>query len=60
MGLLLLTLIISGLTLHALLFIEMQLNGVVLAKPDKNNDPILSTFLINTNIFIRRFATSFF
>ena len=40
MGSLLLTLIISGLTFHAWLFIEMQLNWVVLAKPDKNNDPI--------------------
>ena len=40
MGSLLLTLIISGLILHAWLFIEIQLNGAVLAKLDKNNDPI--------------------
>ena len=35
-----LTLIIFGLTLHAWLFIEMQLKGVVLTKLNKNNDPI--------------------
>ena len=44
MGPLLLTLIISGLTLRASLFIEMQLNGVVLTKLDTNNDPIKKSF----------------
>ena len=37
---LILTLTISGLTLHAWLFIEMQLKEVTLTKLDKNNDPI--------------------
>ena len=36
MGSLLLTLIISGLTLDAWLFIEIQLNVVALTKLDKN------------------------
>ena len=50
MGSLLLTLKISGLTLHALLFIEIQLNEVVLTKFDKNNDPIKKHFLMNRNV----------
>ena len=40
MGSLLLTLIVSGLTLHAWLFIEIHLKGVMPTKLDKNNDPI--------------------
>ena len=40
MGSLLLTLIISGLTLHAWLFIEIQLNGVVLTKLVINANPV--------------------
>ena len=48
-GLLLLTLIISGLALHGWLLIETQLNGiafteVVLIKFDKNNDPMKKHF----------------
>ena len=55
MGLLLLTLIISGLALHGWLLIEIQLSGiafkeVVLTKFDKNNDPMKKYFLINLNI----------
>ena len=50
MGLLLLTLTISGLALHAWLFIEIQLKEVVLTKFDKNNDPMKKHFLINLNI----------
>ena len=50
MGLLLSTLIISGLLLHALLFTETQLNEVVLTKFDKNKDPIKKHFLMNRNI----------
>ena len=50
MGLLLLTLIISGLALHASLLIEKQLNEVVLTKFDKNKDPIKKHFLMNRNI----------
>ena len=54
MGLLLLTLIISGLTLRSWFFIEIQFNRVVLkevvlTKLDKN------IFLINANIFIYGF-----
>ena len=40
MGLLLLTLIISRLTLHSWFFIEIELKGVVLTKPDENKDPM--------------------
>ena len=50
MGLLLLTLTISGLALHGWLFIEIQLNlfafsgamlnRIILTKLDKNKDPI--------------------
>ena len=57
MGSLLLTLRISGLTLHAWLFIEIQFNGVVLTKLDKIAKPIKNILLIN---FISRFATSVF
>ena len=65
MGLLLLTLIISGLTLQSWFFIEIQFNGVVLkevalTKFDKNNDRILNIFLINANIFIYHFLTNIF
>ena len=42
--LLALTLIISGLALHAWFFIEIQLKAVVLTKLDKNNDPIKKGF----------------
>ena len=45
MGSLLSTLVISGLSfLHAWLFIEIQLNEVVVTKLDKNNDPKKITF----------------
>ena len=50
MGLLLLTLIISGLALHAWLLIEIQLNEFTLVKPDKTVNPIKNTFLMNPNI----------
>ena len=40
MGFLLLTLVIYGLTLHSWFFIEIQFNGVVITKLDKNKDPI--------------------
>ena len=50
MGLLLLTLKISGLALHTWLFIEIQLKEVVLTMFDKNNDPIKKQFLIHLNI----------
>ena len=35
-------------------------NEVVLNKLDINSNPVESTFLINANSFIRRFATSVF
>ena len=44
MGLLLLTLTISGLALHAWLFIEIQLKEVALTKFDKNDDPMKKLF----------------
>ena len=50
MGLLLLTLTICGLALHAWSFIEIQRKEVVLTKFDKNNDPMKKHFLINLNI----------
>ena len=40
MGLLLLTLITSGLTLHYWFFIEIQFKEVVPTKLDKNKDPV--------------------
>ena len=40
MGLLLLTLIILGFALHGWLFLEIQVNVVVLTMFDKNNDPM--------------------
>ena len=43
-GLLLLTLTIAGLALHAWLFIEIQPKEVVLTKLDKNNEPIFKKF----------------
>ena len=52
MGLLLSTLIISGLLLHALLFTETQLNEVVLTKFDKNKDPIKKHFFNEPKHFI--------
>ena len=42
-GSLLLTLILSGLALGAWLIIEIQLNGVVLTKLDKNGNPVKNT-----------------
>ena len=64
MGLLLLTLIVSALTLHSWFFIEIQFNGValkevVLTKLDKNKAPIWNIFLINAKIFIYYFLTVF-
>ena len=50
MGLLLLTLIISGLPLHAWLVIEIQLNEFSFLKPDRIVNPIENTFLMNPNI----------
>ena len=50
MGLLLLIVIISGLALHARLFIEIQLNEFAFVKPDRIVNPIKNTFLINLNI----------
>ena len=44
MGSLLLRVIISGLTLHAWLFIEIELKRVVLTKPDKNASPVENIF----------------
>ena len=44
MGLLLLTLTICGLALHAWSFIEIQRKEVVLTKFDKNNDPMKKHF----------------
>ena len=44
MGLLLLTLTICGLALHAWSFIEIQRKEVVLSKFDKNNDPMKKHF----------------
>ena len=73
MGLLLLTLIISGLALHGWLFIEIQLNGIafnlvvfsgavldgiVFMKFDRIINPVKNTFLTNPNIFI--YTISFF
>ena len=55
MGLLLLTLIISGLLLHASLFTETQLNEIVLTKFDKNKDTIKKNFLVNRNILYFNF-----
>ena len=62
MGLLLLTLTISGLALHGWLLIEIQLNlfvfnggvlnGTVLMKLDRIVNPIKNTFLTNPNTFI--------
>ena len=62
MGLLLLTLTISGFALHAWLFIEIQLNVVTFSgiafhkltfvKLDKIVNPIKNIFLTNLNIFI--------
>ena len=40
MGSLVLTLIISGLTLHSWFIIEIHLKDVAPTKFDKNNDPI--------------------
>ena len=51
---------ISGLTLHAWLLIEMQLKGVVLNKLDKNNDPIKKHFLINLSILYILYNIIFF
>ena len=51
MGSLLLRLITSGLTLHAWLFVEIQLNGVVLTKLDQKANPVKNISLINLNIF---------
>ena len=48
MGSLSLTLIISGLTLHASLFIEILLHWVVLTKLDKNANPVKNIVLINS------------
>ena len=50
MELLLLTLTICSLALHAWLFIETQVREVVLTKFDKNNYPMKKHFLINLNI----------
>ena len=52
MGLLLLTLIISGLALHAWLIIEIQLKELAFVKIDKIANPTKNTFLTNPNIFI--------
>ena len=60
MGLLLLKLIISGLTLHSWFFNEIQFKEVVPTKRDKNHDTIQNTFLINRNIFICYFLTIVF
>ena len=45
-------LITSGLTFHASLLIEIQLNGVVLTKLDKKANPVKIFSLINLNIFL--------
>ena len=58
MGLLLLTLIISGLALHGWLLIEIQLYEFTLVKLDRIVNPIKNTFLTNPNIFI--YTISFF
>ena len=50
MGLLLLILIISGLTLHSWFFIDIQSNAFV--KFDKIVNPRKNTFLISLNICI--------
>ena len=47
-----LSLTICGLALHSRLFIEIQLNELMLMKLDKIINPTKSTFLINPNIFI--------
>ena len=71
MGLLVLTLIISGLALHGWLLIEIQLNGIAfslvvfsgavlngIVKLDRIVNPVKNTFLTNPNIFI--YTISFF
>ena len=58
MGLLLLTLKISGLALHYWLFIEMQLNEFAFVKLDRIVNPVKNTFLTNLVIFI--YIISFF
>ena len=57
-GLLLQTLIISGLDLHDWLLIEIQINEFTIVKLDKIVNPIKNTFLPNLNIFI--YTISFF
>ena len=52
MGLLLLTLTISGLHLHAWLLIEMQLKEFAFVKLDKIVNPMKNSFLTNLNIFV--------
>ena len=58
MGLLLLTLAISGLALHAWLFIEIQVNEFTLVKLDIIANPRKNTFLTNLNTII--YTISFF
>ena len=63
MGLLLLTLTISGLALHSCLLIEIQLNvvafnGIAFVKLDRIVNPVKKHFLTNLNIFI--YFMSFF
>ena len=58
MGLLLLTLTISGLALHGWLFIEIELKELAFVKFDRIVNPTKNTFLTNLNIFI--YIMSFF
>ena len=58
MGLLLLTLTISGLPLHYWLLIEIQLNEFAFVKRDRTVNPVKNTFLTNLIIFI--YTISFF
>ena len=51
-GSLLLTLTISGLTLHFWLFIEIQLNEFTLIKVDKIVNPAKNAFLTNPNTLL--------
>ena len=57
-GSFLLTLTTCGFVLHSRLFIEIQLNELALAEPDKKANPMENTFLTNPNIFI--YTISFF
>ena len=45
---------------HCMIYHIHIFNEVVLNKLDINSNPVESTFLINANSFIRRFATSVF